>query len=239
MSNQTPMFGRRGNTPPTLPKGDPVASYATYAEAQAAVDQLAKADFPLASLAIVGTDLRSVERITGKLTWGRAAGGGALSGAYFGGFMALLLFLFSPTGVGVGLLGSAVLIGAGFGMIFGIVSYSMVRRRRDFTSVMQVIATRYAIIAEPSVAVRAQQMLGGQTVVTPWVTPPSAPPAESPASADTVEPTPTTDTSAAPDVPSEPDASTAVPASDPQPRTYGEALDAAKRAAREAERGSA
>ena len=145
---------------PTLPKGETVASFETYQEAQAAVDALAKASFPVKELVIVGTDLTSVERITGVMSWGRAAGAGALSGAWFGTFLGLLFFIFSPTGAGLGILGSAILIGAGFGMTFGLVSYSINRRRRDFTSVMQVLATRYAIIAEPAHVNRARQVLG-------------------------------------------------------------------------------
>ena len=140
-----------GRAYPTLPKGETVATFETYPEAQAAVDTLAKAEFPVKELAIVGTDLTSVERITGKLTLGPGgAARGRISGAWFGTFLGLLFFIFSPTGTSVGILISAMLIGAGFGMIFGLVSYSVNRRRRDFTSTKQVLATRYAIIAEPA-----------------------------------------------------------------------------------------
>ncbi len=149
-----------GRAFPTLPKGETVASFETYAEAQAGVDRLAKAEFPVRELAIVGTDLTSVERITGKLTWSRAAGAGALSGAWFGTFLGLLFFIFAPTGASIGILISAVLIGAGFGMIFSVVSYSLNRRRRDFTSTMQVLASRYAIIAETAHVERARSVLG-------------------------------------------------------------------------------
>ena len=181
---------------PTLPKGETIASFETYQEAQAAVDKLARAAFPVKELAIVGTDLTSVERITGVMTWGRAAGAGALSGAWFGTFLGLLFFIFSPTGAGLGILGSAILIGAGFGMIFGLVSYSVNRRRRDFTSVMQVLATRYAIIAEPAHVERARSVLGVET------------PTGAPAPVHTASPEP--------------------PA---RPMSYGEATDAARRAA--------
>ncbi|WP_173924432.1 general stress protein [Agromyces sp. Marseille-P2726] len=156
MSTQSPFGGRMARQFPTLPKGETVASFETYAEAQSAVDKLAKAEFPVKELAIVGTDLTSVERITGKLSWGRAAGAGALSGAWFGTFLGLLFFIFAPTGASLGILISAVLIGAGFGMIFSVVSYSVNRRRRDFTSVMQVLATRYAIIADAAHIARAR-----------------------------------------------------------------------------------
>lgn len=160
MTNQSPFGGRMARAFPTVPKGETVASFETYAEAQAAVDTLAKAAFPVKELAIIGTGLTSVERITGTLSWGRAAGAGALSGAWFGTFLGLLFFIFAPTGTSLGILISAVLIGAGFGMIFSVVSYSVNRRRRDFTSVAQVLATRYAIITESAHADRARNVLG-------------------------------------------------------------------------------
>jgi hypothetical protein len=165
VSTQSPFGGRTARAFPTLPKGETVASFETYAEAQAAVDALAKASFPVKELAIVGTGLTSVERITGTLSWGRAAGAGALSGAWFGTFLGLLFFIFAPTGASLGILISAVLIGAGFGMIFSVVSYSINRRRRDFTSVAQVLATRYSIITESAHADRARSVLGVDATV--------------------------------------------------------------------------
>ena len=56
---------------PTPPTGWPVGSYATYAEAQRAVDYLADRDFPVGDVTIVGVDLMLVERVIGRLTWGR------------------------------------------------------------------------------------------------------------------------------------------------------------------------
>ncbi|MFE6256054.1 general stress protein [Agromyces sp. NPDC057865] len=226
MSNPGPFGGRTARQFPTLPKGETVASFETYQEAQAAVDKLAKAAFPVKELAIVGTDLTSVERITGVLTWGRAAGAGALSGAWFGTFLGLLFFIFSPTGAGLGILGSAILIGAGFGMIFGLVSYSINRRRRDFTSVMQVLATRYAIIAEPEHVARARTVLGTDAAGFAPV-----------ASAPIVPPTPPTapaqPAAGEPEAPVAPQPGSAEGQDGSRPLTYGEAQDAARRAARE------
>jgi hypothetical protein len=54
---------------------------------------------------------------------------------------------------------AAVLIGAGFGMLFGIVSYAINRRRRDFTSVAQVIATSYSVIVGGDLVNRARNLL--------------------------------------------------------------------------------
>ena len=227
MTNQSPFGGRMGRAYPTLPKGETVATFETYPEAQAAVDTLAKAEFPVKELAIVGTDLTTVERITGKLTWGRAGGAGAISGAWFGTFLGLLFFIFSPTGTSVGILISAILLGAGFGMIFGLVSYSVNRRRRDFTSTMQVLATRYAIIAEPAHVTRARQVLGTTDVPSTAVSSPAAPPVTTPV-AEPVDPS----TDDAEPVTSD-EVSTEAADGAPRGLTYGEAQDAARRAARE------
>lgn len=57
---------------PTPPKGWPVGSYPTYAEAQKAVDYLSDNQFPVQQVTIVGVDLMQVERVTGRLKIGRA-----------------------------------------------------------------------------------------------------------------------------------------------------------------------
>ena len=161
MSNQRAFGGRNQALFPALPKGDVVATYDTYAEAQAAVDTLAKADFPVKQLSIIGNDMKSVERVTGKLTWGRVALAGAASGAWLGVFFGLLFFIFSPDGAGLPFVLAAVLIGAGFGMMFGLVSYAVNRRRRDFTSTMQVVAANYQVIVESGLVNRARNLLAG------------------------------------------------------------------------------
>ncbi|WP_227497221.1 general stress protein [Planctomonas psychrotolerans] len=164
-----PLFGRGRSALPTIPRGEAVATYDTYAEAQAAVDTLAKADFPVKQVSIVGNDLKTVERVTGKLTYAKAAGAGAASGAWLGLFFGLVLFLFSGA-PDMSFVFAAALIGAGFGMIFSIVSYSISRRRRDFTSIMQVISSTYSILVEPDSVNRARNVLG---VETPYGTVPA------------------------------------------------------------------
>ena len=153
-------FGRRGPVLPSLPKGDVLGTYDTYLEAQGVVDRLAKADFEVAKLSIVGNDLKTVERVTGKLTYGRAALAGAASGAWLGLFFGLVLTIFTPpTPQTFGFVGAALLIGAGFGAIFGIVTYAINRRRRDFTSTHQVLASNYQIIIDPQLTAKAQDVL--------------------------------------------------------------------------------
>jgi hypothetical protein len=144
---------------PAIPRGEVVATFETYQDAQAAVDRLAHAEFPVKEVSIVGSDLKSVERVTGKLSYGRAALAGALSGLWVGLFFGLLLVLLSPTGTTPLFIGAAALIGAGFGLFFNIAVYSVGRRRRDFTSVMQVIATSYSVIVAPEFANRARTAL--------------------------------------------------------------------------------
>ncbi|MEO8529318.1 MAG: general stress protein, partial [Pseudolysinimonas sp.] len=94
MSNPK-MFGR-SPIQTRVPTGDVLGTYETYAEAQSIVDRLAKADFSISDLSIIGNDLKSVERVTRKLSWNRAALEGALSGAWFGIFIGLLLSFLQP-----------------------------------------------------------------------------------------------------------------------------------------------
>jgi hypothetical protein len=190
MTNQSPFGGRAAAALyPVLPKGEVVATYETYNEAQLAVDVLAKADFPVKQLSIVGNDLKTVERVTGKLTWSRVALAGAASGAWLGVFFGLLFFIFSPDGAGLPFVFAAVLMGAGFGMLFGLVSYALNRRRKDFTSTMQVIAGNYQVIVNVELLNKARNLLAGQVEPAEAAAPhPSDPPRsapESPAAAPT------------------------------------------------------
>ncbi|MGN7800707.1 general stress protein [Leifsonia sp. 22587] len=199
MSTPGSLNGRNRILFPTLPRGEVVATFESYPEAQEAVDVLARADFPVDKVSIVGSDLKSVERVTGKLTWGRVALAGAASGAWLGIFFGLLLVIFSPT-VSLAFVLAALLLGAGFGMLWGIVSYAVNRRRRDFTSVQQVIATSYSVLVDSELGNRARNLLasGGAEQQQPaapagWTPPaqpqhPSDPPPAPPAAAPPVAP---------------------------------------------------
>ena len=160
MSNSNPTPMRRMPQMPELPKGEAISTYDHYVDAMQAVDRLARANFPVNAVSILGNDVRSVERVTGKLSYGRVALMGALSGAYLGLFLGLLLFLFQPENEGIGgLFIAAIVIGAGFGMLFGVLSYAMNRNRRDFSSVMQFVATRYDLITTPELVHEARRIL--------------------------------------------------------------------------------
>src|ERR1700744_515841 len=90
---------------PAFAAWNTVARFDDYETAQRAVDRLSDDGFPVETLDIVGSDLRLVERVTGRLTKARAAGAGAVSGAWlgllFGGLLARFTSVAWPA-VGLG-----------------------------------------------------------------------------------------------------------------------------------------
>ncbi|NIZ93195.1 general stress protein [Kineococcus rubinsiae] len=156
MSNLGPFSGPQQRVP-TPPQGEAIGNYATYAEAQRAVDFLSDEQFPVQNVTIVGTGLQMVERVTGRLTYGRAAGAGAASGAWFGLLIGLMISVFGNGGT-PGLL-TGLLVGAGFGMLFGVISYALTGGRRDFTSASQIVAGEYTVLCLPQMAGQARQVL--------------------------------------------------------------------------------
>jgi hypothetical protein len=145
---------------PELPSGLPVGSYPTYAEAQRAVDYLSDQKFPVQHVTIVGSDLKLVERVTGRLTQGRAIAAGAMGGAWWGLFVGVLMMLFAPDQVnGLVLVLTGVVFGAVFGLIFGWLGYRATGGHRDFTSRTQVVAGTYDVLCQPKFAEEARNHL--------------------------------------------------------------------------------
>ena len=152
--------GAPGPSPLKLEFPQSLATYDDYASAQKTVDYLSDEKFPVEHLMIVGTDLKRVERITGRLTTGRVALGGVLSGLWFGLFVGLV-FTFFTSGDDLATIASTVLIGAVFGLVWALAGYAATRGQRDFASVTQVVATRYEVLVEHKVAARARELLAG------------------------------------------------------------------------------
>jgi len=136
-----------------------IGVYTSYADAQKAVDSLADQNFPVANLAIVGTDLKLVERVTGRKTWGTVIQQGMLSGLSTALMIAVILFLFDPTRDFFGLLIEALLIGLVIGVGFAALGHRMSGGRRDFTSVSQTIPSKFEILCEHKVAAQARDLL--------------------------------------------------------------------------------
>jgi hypothetical protein len=136
-----------------------VGIYQTYADAQKAVDYLADQKFEVQNLAIVGTDLKSVERVTGRRSWGTVVVQGVQSGISTGLLVGLVMLIFTKPGSVLVLLLVTLAIGIALGLIFNAAAYAMTRGRRDFTSVTQTVATKYEVLCEHKVAAQAREML--------------------------------------------------------------------------------
>ena len=161
--------GARGAVPSSplkLEFPQSLAVYDDYAAAQKAVDFLSDQKFPVEHCMIVGTDLKRIERITGRLTTGRVALGGLLSGIWLGIFVGLIFALFTEESF-LGILVSCALIGALFGVIWALLGYAMTRGQRDFSSVTQVVATKYEVLVEHKVAAQARELLSQLPGATP------------------------------------------------------------------------
>jgi hypothetical protein len=136
-----------------------VGIYQTYADAQKAVDYLADQRFEVQNLAIVGTDLKSVERVLGRRSWGTVIVQGLQSGLSTGLLVGVLLLIFTKPGSVLLLLLVALAIGIVLGIVFNAAAYAMTGGRRDFTSVTQTVATKYEVLCEHKVAAQAREML--------------------------------------------------------------------------------
>ena len=143
-----------------IPRGQVVGTYDTYVEAQRAVDFLSDEQFPVQHVSIVGSDLKMVENVLGRLTRGRAAAAGAASGAWFGLFVGVLLSVFASKDTnGFALVLAAIAYGVVFGAIFGFVGHALSRGRRDFTSRSKIVASSYEIRCTWAEADKAREVL--------------------------------------------------------------------------------
>lgn len=131
----------------------------TYDEAQKAVDYLSDKQFPVENVLIVGTDLKQLERVTGRLTRSKVAAGGAVSGAWLGAFVGLIFALFAQDGFALVRVVMTMAFGALFGLIWALVGYQVTGGSRDFMSISQVVATRYEVLTEHKHAARARELL--------------------------------------------------------------------------------
>lgn len=139
-----------------------VGEYQQYADAQAAVDFLSDNEFPVQNLLILGTNLKSVERITGRRTWGSVISQGAISGIGTGLFVGLMLFLFTGPEAGLVVLLVGLLLGVIIGVGTATLGYKLSHGKRDFNSIRQTVATSYEVMSEHNVAVRARELLSSR-----------------------------------------------------------------------------
>jgi hypothetical protein len=166
---------------PDVTRRPVLVTYDDYADAQKAVDTLSDHGFPVQNVAIVGVDVRIVESVLGRLTWGKAAMSGMFSGAWFGLLIGLFVGLFSSTtGSVLPLVGLGLLYGAAFGIVWGLVSHALTGGKRDFVSRQQLQAARYDVLCEQAVMAEAKKILGlgGVWPPEPTATAPTTSPVE-------------------------------------------------------------
>ncbi len=143
--------------------GEIVASMRDYESAQKTVSKLIAGEVPARDIAIVGQSVRTVERVTGKLGYAAAARSGAINGVLIGLFLSAILVLGNPE-VPIQLFVGFVFIGVAVGMILSLITYAIVRRRRDFASVTQFAADHYEVTVLAASLSKARQVLGAARV---------------------------------------------------------------------------
>ena len=136
-----------------------VGIFNSYADAQKAVDYLADEKFAVQNLAIVGTDLKSVERVLGRKSWSTVLSSGVSSGVSTGLIVGIIMLIFTRPASVLVLILSCLALGVAIGLAFAAAGYAMTRGKRDFTSVTQTVATKYEVLCEHKVAAQAREML--------------------------------------------------------------------------------
>jgi hypothetical protein len=150
--------------PVPLPVGRyALGSYPDYRQAQSVVDALSDAGFPVDTVSIVGADLRLVERVTARVTRGRAALAGALSTGWLGVLFGLFLGLFAESRSAPLVLALyGFLMGAAFGAVLGFAAHAATGGRRDFSSTTGLAATRYEVLVPQDRADEAERIVAQQ-----------------------------------------------------------------------------
>jgi len=143
-------------------EGEIVASTRDYESAQKTVSTLIAQEVPARDIAIIGQSVRTVERITGRLGYAAAARSGAVNGILIGLFLSAILVIGNPE-VPMQLFVGFVFIGVALGMLLSLVTYAIVRRRRDFASVTQFAADHYEVRVQSTSLAKARLALGAPT----------------------------------------------------------------------------
>ncbi|NBQ92486.1 MAG: hypothetical protein EBU06_00735 [Micrococcales bacterium] len=152
------------NVANSLPNGTSVADFNNYTQAVSFVEQVLRGDFPANAIAIVGTKLTTVERVRGKINYSRVAGNGAIIGAWFGLIFYIIFGTSAENTMQVTLI-PAIIVGAGAGMLWQVIRFSVDKNKRSFSSTSQVVAAKYEVLvpSELTAAVQEAFMRGAET----------------------------------------------------------------------------
>lgn len=144
---------------PVPPSTTKVAAYSTRDAATKAASKLIGAGVDPKAITITGTGLRSVERVLGKFTVVTALRNGAMNGLFFGLVLAMFSTLTNPEGSTIVFL-SMLLVGFATGLLLGLISFALVRRKKDFQSATQVVADAYELGVTAQFMNEARKVLG-------------------------------------------------------------------------------
>jgi hypothetical protein len=158
VSESTPRAKHAPHQHMSVPVGEEIGVFPHYDDARHMVNRLLSGGIPAQSVSIVGGDLTVVERIIARYGYGRAALTSALTGSWIGVFAGLLFTVTTP-GESFAALLAGGLIGAGLGMIVGMVLYTTRGTQRPaFRSHQHVVASSYRIIVDPEVGGKAKRV---------------------------------------------------------------------------------
>ena len=111
-------------------------------------------------MTIVGVDLMLVERVIGRLTWGRVL---VVRRGVRGLVRPVRRAAAEPVQPAARRPSAPILVGLAsgilFGLVFAAVGYGATRGRRDFTSASQMVAGRYDVLCQPRNAEKARELL--------------------------------------------------------------------------------
>jgi hypothetical protein len=151
--------------PISIPTGHSLGEFSSYKEATDFVNRLIEGEFAAAKISIIGSDLKLVERVRGRLGYGRVALGGALTGIWIGLLLAILF------GAGIEVTAdnqinyvperfiAALVIGIGVGMLINILRFSFSKNKRNFVSAPVSVAQSYQVVVPNEAADAAREAL--------------------------------------------------------------------------------
>ncbi len=126
-----------------------VSTYSSREAAEHAINVLVTDGFNPTQFTIKGNGVYAVERVTGKITYAKAAFAGVFSGIYFGigiALIALISGLLKLENLGNAIYGIMV-IGIGLGVLLAVITHSFSKNSRSYTSVSQIMCERYDLFA--------------------------------------------------------------------------------------------
>lgn len=156
----------RAPHPRSMPTGWPVGSFASYEEAEQAVNVLvAEPGIPATALTIVGLNPVEVEHVVGRVTWLRLLVSTLVQSVVLG---LLIGVFFSMTGEDMyQTMTMAVSMTVLFGLVVTFLPALLAPRRKKFLTRTELVASRYDVVCDPAHARAARDIVSAWLAGTP------------------------------------------------------------------------